>query len=137
MRPQTDLTLYNFRFLRVQFDSHLCHLRTVLVFITFVQLCPNWLYRQTLNGDAIRQLRQKMIGTPTIKEIQVYYTEEWETLNFGVWTAVEHHPSKASSTYYLKCYLQYFASVFASFQEIDRVLKKSGQARASRSGLRL
>ncbi len=79
------------------------------------------------NGDAIRQLRQKMIGTPTIKEIQVYYTEEWGTTCSGVLTAVEHHPSKASSTYYLKCYLQYFASVFASFQEIDRVLKKSGQ----------
>jgi hypothetical protein len=78
------------------------------------------------NGHSIRQLREEMIGTPTIHKTQEYDSEGWGTTCSRFLSAVEHHSSKASSTYYLKYYRQYFASAFASLREIDRVLKKSG-----------
>jgi hypothetical protein len=79
------------------------------------------------NGDSIRQLREKMIGTPTIDKNQNYDSHAWGKTCSHFLSAVKRHPSKASSTYYLKYYRQYFASVFASVREIDRVLKRSGR----------
>ncbi|MCB6704885.1 hypothetical protein LI092_10345, partial [Streptococcus parasanguinis] len=40
---------------------------------------------------------------------------------------IENHHSKASRTYYLKTYLQYFHSIFLSLKEIDRVMKNEGK----------
>ncbi|HMG76843.1 MAG TPA: hypothetical protein VK582_25450 [Pyrinomonadaceae bacterium] len=79
------------------------------------------------NGKIIRRLRERMIGTPTIDECDEYETEDWGTTCSRFLSAVERHASKASATYYLKYYHQYFASIFASLKEIDRVLKPSGQ----------
>jgi DNA modification methylase len=79
------------------------------------------------NGRVIRQLRERMIGTPTIDERDEYETDQWGITCSRFLSAVEGHASKASSTYYLKYYHQYFASMFASLKEIDRVLKPSGQ----------
>lgn len=79
------------------------------------------------NGNSIRRLREKMIGTPTIHKTQNYDSDAWGRTCSRFLSAVQRHPSKASSTYYLKYYRQYFASAFASLREIDRVLKKSGR----------
>jgi len=79
------------------------------------------------NGTIIRRLRERMIGTPTIDECEEYKTEDWGTTCSRFLSAVECHTSKASSTYYLKYYHQYFASIFASLKEIDRVLKPNGR----------
>lgn len=79
------------------------------------------------NGESIRRLRQKMIGTPTIDKNHNYTSHAWGRTCSRFISAVERHPSKASSTYYLKYYRQYFASVLASLREIDRVLKKPGR----------
>src|SRR5439155_16885723 len=79
------------------------------------------------NGRVIRRLRERMIGTPTIDQIEEYKSEDWGTTCSRFLSAVESHTSKASSTYYLKYYHQYFASIFASLKEIDRVLKPGGQ----------
>lgn len=79
------------------------------------------------NGDSIRRLREKMIGTPTIGRIRIQRSFAWGRTCLRFLSAVENHPSKASSTYYLKYFLQYFAAIFASLHEIDRVLKKSGR----------
>lgn len=79
------------------------------------------------NGDSVRRLREKMIGTPTIDKAQKDGNSAWGRTCSQFLSSVQHHPSKASSTYYLKYYRQYFASAFASLKEINRVLKKSGQ----------
>jgi len=79
------------------------------------------------NGKVTRRLRETMIGTPTINKTQSYNDANWGPTCSRFLSAVEGHSSKASSTYYLKYYRQYFASVSTSLAEIDRVLKKSGK----------
>lgn len=78
------------------------------------------------NGRVIRNLRERMIGTPTIDDCDEYDSDEWGQTCSRFLSAVERHTSKASATYYLKYYQQYFASIFASLKEIDRVLKPGG-----------
>ena len=41
--------------------------------------------------------------------------------------SVESHQSKASKSYYLKTFLQYFSDLHKSLTEINRVLKRSGR----------
>lgn len=78
------------------------------------------------NGNIIRRLRERMIGTPAIDDCDEYDNDNWGRTCSRFLSAVERHTSKASSTYYLKYYQQYFASIFASLKEIDRVLKPGG-----------
>ncbi len=68
-----------------------------------------------------------MMGTPTIDKTKNYDSDDWGRTCSRFLSSIQRHPSKASSTYYLKYYRQYFASAFASLREIDRVLKKSGR----------
>lgn len=79
------------------------------------------------NGLVTRRLREMMIGTPTINKSQNYDGVAWGRTCSRFLSSVQAHSSKASSTYYLKYYCQYFSSVFGSLREIDRVLKKSGR----------
>ena len=79
------------------------------------------------NGDSIRRLREQMIGTPTISKGNYDHDRAWGPSCNRFLSKVETHSSKASSTYYLKCYQQYFTSAFVSLREIDRVLNDSGQ----------
>ncbi len=79
------------------------------------------------NGMVTRRLREQMIGTPTIDKCANYNSDLWGKTCTRFLSAVERHSSKASSTYYLKHYRQYFASVFTSLVEINRVLKPAGQ----------
>lgn len=77
------------------------------------------------NGHSIRQLRENMIGTPTIDKSNNYQTTTWGNTCSRFLSLVEQHSSKASSTYYLKYFRQYFSAAFASLCEIDRVLRDS------------
>jgi DNA modification methylase len=87
------------------------------------------------NGELTRHLREMMIGTPTIVKnqhcrragVDDSSDASWGTTCARFLSSVENHSSKASSTYYLKYYRQYFSSVFCSLREIDRVLKKSAK----------
>lgn len=79
------------------------------------------------NGHVTRRLREQMIGTPTIDKCRNYDHDSWGKTCSRFLRVVQNHPSKASSTYYLKYYYQYFSSVLASLREIDRVLKPPGQ----------
>lgn len=79
------------------------------------------------NGNVTRRLREMMIGTPTINKTQDYNGVTWGPTCSRFLSEVEGHSSKASSTYYLKYFRQYFASISTSLAEIDRVLKKSGK----------
>lgn len=73
-----------------------------------------------------KDFRRSIIGTPTISTIRVAPDPEWGAYCQKLLTLVYEHASKASQTYYYKTYLQYFASIFASILEINRVLKKQG-----------
>jgi DNA modification methylase len=78
------------------------------------------------NGTPLRDLRNKMMGTPTISDLVPANDQEWGLACNNFLSRVATHSSKASSTYYLKYFRQYFATAYASLAELDRVLKKSG-----------
>jgi len=75
----------------------------------------------------IKGLRDRMIGTPTVSRHLPDSQVSWGDTCLSFLNAVDHHPSKASHTYYLKTYLQYFHSIYRSLVEIDRVLVDNGQ----------
>jgi DNA modification methylase len=79
------------------------------------------------SGTETRKLRHMMIGTPTIYDSSAKNGRNWGPTCNGFLTQVENHYSKASSTYYIKYFRQYFESAFSSLTELQRVLKKSGQ----------
>lgn len=78
--------------------------------------------------EALKSLRGDMIGTPTMNgngsgEIPSQCLERWGPTALTFLEAVSQHESKASSTYYLRYFLQYFHAVELSLQEISRVLQ--------------
>ncbi|MBE3048758.1 hypothetical protein IMZ48_40910, partial [Candidatus Bathyarchaeota archaeon] len=77
------------------------------------------------NGNISRSLRENLIGTPAIGRTQIHLNSAWGPTCLRFLNAVKRHPSKASSTYYLKYFIQYFSASFDSIIEIDRVMKKS------------
>lgn len=79
----------------------------------------------SLNED-VKKLRLQMIGSPVIDKKTPERQIEWGASCIGFLKQVEEHSSVASSTYYLKNYLQYFDLMFNSLSEINRTLKESG-----------
>ncbi|MHB9035058.1 MAG: DNA methyltransferase [Armatimonadota bacterium] len=77
--------------------------------------------------EEMRQLRQRMIGTPTVVNQKIDRAAEWGDSCGKVLNAVEQHTSKASVSYYLKTYMQYFDSIYRSLREINRTLVDSGR----------
>jgi DNA modification methylase len=74
------------------------------------------------SGDEFDLLRRNMIGTPTISK------DDFSTVPFGTecmhtLNQIKNHHSKSAKSYYYKTYLQYFASLRLSIQEICRVMK--------------
>lgn len=74
----------------------------------------------------IKNLRNQMIGTPTISKKDLELKNEWGTTCSEFLKSVGNHQSKASNSYYYKNYLQYFHSTYNSLTEINRTLKKLG-----------
>jgi SAM-dependent methyltransferase len=72
--------------------------------------------------DDLRDLRERMIGSPIIAKQTPDLQDDWGESCLTFLEAVSKHPSKASSTYYLKNLLQYFDLIFRSFNEINRTL---------------
>lgn len=79
------------------------------------------------NGLELRSLRDKMIGTPTIADSQPACREEWGSTCGRLLRIISDHRSRASRSYYLKTYLQYFDALFRSLTEIDRTLDRPGE----------
>jgi DNA modification methylase len=79
-----------------------------------------------VNGDAFDVLRRKLMGTTTVDTITPAVSPEWGPSCLAFIESVRRHRSRASSTYYLKNHIQYFAELFASIREIARVLTKDG-----------
>lgn len=76
----------------------------------------------------LRSLRHSTIGTPTIFFKENSFNPNWGKTCLTFLKKVEKHPSRASNTYYLKTYLQYFSMIFDSLREISRILKPKSLA---------
>lgn len=76
--------------------------------------------------DGVGGFRERMLGTPTIertKSEKVAYGSATLELFLG---KVSKHSAKASSSYYLKTFEQYFRGLEKSINEVGRILKPGG-----------
>ncbi|MEQ7994649.1 DNA methyltransferase [Xanthomonas sp. WHRI 10208] len=73
-------------------------------------------------------LRRSLMGTTTVEKDIGDIDQRWGASCCTFLDSVRSHPSKASSTYYLKSHVQYFKGLFESIEECQRVLKKGGAA---------
>jgi len=77
--------------------------------------------------DDLKKLRNGMIGTPTINSRSGASTEMsnslWGKTCSNFLDAVTHHASKASQSYYLKYFYQYYLIIYSSLTEINRALQ--------------
>lgn len=81
-----------------------------------------------LDASATRELRNRTMGTSTIRQYATEPNDCWGPECIKFLAAVRGHKSKSSESYYLKTYLQYFSDLFSSLAEIDRCLRVNGQA---------
>jgi hypothetical protein len=73
-----------------------------------------------------RELRDLMIGTPTITPEAPTAIPAWGPTCISLLSQIYDHPSRASQSYYWKTYLQYFDGLFRSLNEIGRVPDATG-----------
>jgi hypothetical protein len=70
-----------------------------------------------------------MIGTPTMSGMASDVTPiKWGKKIGALMANIETHDSKASATYYKRYYLQYFAGMWESLNELRRVVKPHSRA---------
>ncbi len=76
----------------------------------------------------ITNLRKRMIGTPiTDRQSTAVVAKSVASRQALVFLdAVKKHPSKASSTYYYRCFVRYFVEMQASVSELYRVTRPHG-----------
>jgi hypothetical protein len=79
------------------------------------------------SANEVARLRGLMVGTPTMTTTGHHPTPFGPTTRDYL-SKVAAHPSRASGTYYLRYYQQYFSAMSASLQEARRVLKPGGEA---------
>ena len=72
---------------------------------------------------SFRKLRDVSLGTPTVGAEIPAVTKSWGASCISLLEKVATHRSKASATYYLKTYRQYFAGLHDSLCEITRVAR--------------
>jgi DNA modification methylase len=76
---------------------------------------------------SLRALRDQMIGTPTISQVAPRPESHWGGSCLAAIEGIGRHGSRASKSYYLKTYVQYFDGLNTSIREIGRVLKPGGK----------
>ncbi len=81
-----------------------------------------------LNERAFDSLRRSLMGTTTVEKKIGEIDERWGASCCTFLNSVRSHPSKASSTYYLKSHIQYFKGLFKSIEECCRILRCGGAA---------
>ncbi|MGG1398958.1 DNA methyltransferase [Bacillus salipaludis] len=74
------------------------------------------------------KIRRATMGAPVIADKNIKVNEKWGEIVLSFLKEVENHPTKASRSYYLPIFLQYFRDMYESLNEIKRVLKQNGQA---------
>jgi hypothetical protein len=75
----------------------------------------------------LRELRSRLIGTPTIHSRTPEPVESWGDTCVRLLERIRSHRSKAATSYYYKTYVQYFAAMSRSFSEVGRCLRRRGQ----------
>jgi len=75
------------------------------------------------SADEEFDLRRCLIGNTTVPKTPPSISTELGSTCLRFLKGLAEHPSKASSTYYLKNHLQYFHSIRASLAEISRVMR--------------
>lgn len=82
-----------------------------------------------LAGDhRFRELRVQSMGAPTIRKDSHPVDDQWGVVATRLMKLISEHPSKASKTYYVKNFAQYFSDAYKSLCEIQRVMNKGGTA---------
>ncbi len=74
----------------------------------------------------LRELRGRLIGTPTIHDSPRPPDSTWGPACNRFLKQVAQHPSKAAKSYYYKTYVQYFGAITRSVSEIARCIKPNG-----------
>ena len=72
-------------------------------------------------------LSRRMIGTTKVPLADKSASNDWGSTCLEFLDAVERHPSKASSGYYLKTHLDYFDKMDRSIKRIAKALKDGGR----------
>lgn len=80
------------------------------------------------SADTVDDMRRENIGAPVVVDKEIAPRPEWGSVCNAFLEGVAHHQSKASQSYYLPLYLQYFRDAELSLREIKRVLKPGGKA---------
>lgn len=75
---------------------------------------------------ACRNLREQMIGTPTVAAADRQPTTAYGETAQHVLESVASHTSRASATYYSTFFHQYFTGMYHSLAELHRVVKPTG-----------
>lgn len=76
-------------------------------------------------NTALKALRDRMIGTPTMTQPLTPLSPDWGKGCLTFLERVRSHPSRASGTYYFRYFTQYFNSLWRSFRELTRVASAS------------
>lgn len=82
-------------------------------------------YKQDTDFDRVRRAT---MGAPVIADKNIDINEKWGSCICSFLKQVKEHHAKASQSYYLPIFLQYFRDAFESLHEIKRVLKPNGKA---------
>lgn len=77
-------------------------------------------------SDQIQRLRRAMLGSPLTRHEQRGSSPGWGCTAQRFLKTVESHPSKASSTYYLRYYSAYLRGLHAALLRLDRLTRRDG-----------
>jgi DNA modification methylase len=81
-----------------------------------------------LQDKVLGQLRDRMIGTPTMaKDASLDVDRHWGRTAKSFVESVRQHRSRASEGYYRKYFLQYLAGMYSSLAELQRVIRPPGR----------
>jgi len=80
-----------------------------------------------INDEDLVKLRRTLIGSPLTHPFEPEIDVKWGKSCLNTINRIREHESKASNTYYLRTYLQYFDGFYKSLIEIDRVLTINGE----------
>lgn len=89
---------------------------------------PELLFLGYEESAGFDHIRRNTMGAPVISDKGIQIDPMWGPTCIEFLSNVENHPSKASKSYYLPIFLQYFRDAISSLQEINRVLHVGGKA---------
>jgi len=92
-----------------------------------VATSPELFLLRAVTASTFRELRDRLLGTTSISLRRTFEPpREWGRCCLNTIRQISRHPSKASDTYYLKTFLQYFSGLSDSLRELDRVTTSDG-----------